>query len=233
MFRRALTAILVAGLVACAGAAAQAAAGAMWESKPYASWTSGELKEILANSPWSGPATMTKMRVPAGTSNVVEETAIVTWTTAQPMREALVREQIGQNGTISKEVESFLATPPVSYILALRITGGSAASFAKDAAAALPHTSLVLSGGRTPVPAARVEAQALDGEGRLPGTPGSADAAASAAPDGTSLIVFVFPRGFGITEADKEIEFVTRVGNYTIKKKFKTRDMVYRGELAN
>ncbi len=87
----------------------------------------------------------------------------------------------------------------------------------------------MLSGGRTPVPAARVEAQALDGEGRLLGTPGSADAAATA---GSSLIVFVFPRGFGITEADREIEFVTRVGNYTIKKKFKTRDMVYRGELA-
>ena len=233
MFRRALTAALVAGLVAWAGAAAQAAAGALWESKPYTSWTSGELKEILASSPWSGRASMTKIRVPAGTSSVVQETALVTWTTAQPMREALVREQIGQNGTISKEVESFLATPPGSYILALRIDGGTtAASFAKDAAAALPHTSLVLSGGRTPIPATKVEAQVLDREGRLLGTPGSVAADGLAAADGSSLFVFVFPRGFGITDADKEIEFVTRLGNYAIKKKFKTREMIYRGQLA-
>ena len=48
----------------------------------------------------------------------------------------------------------------------------------------------------------------------------------------SSLLIFVFPKGFGISKDHKEVEFVTRVGNYTIKRKFKVKDMLYKGELA-
>lgn len=49
---------------------------------------------------------------------------------------------------------------------------------------------------------------------------------------GSTVIVFAFPKTDPITLADKEVEIVSKVGQYNVKKKFKLKDMVVKGALA-
>ena len=292
---------LCVGLSFVALAAAASLAATKWEAKPYTAWTAEDLKELLSNSPWAGKGSITRIKSSGANSQPIEETALVTWTTALPMREALVREQIGLNGKVTPEVEAFLKAPSDAYMVAVKISGGFAAgTFAAQAAAAQKETKLVLSEENS-IAAVAAEGQLLDKDGKpipmparggRPGGPGAAPApggpsgsaapappaqsrtsgsalattspasGASALPTGTasgaafaqrggggfggggfgggrgggaqnsSLLIFVFPKGFGISKDHKEVEFVTRVGNYTIKRKFKVKDMLYKGELA-
>jgi hypothetical protein len=218
------------------------------------------------------------------------------------MRQALVREQIGLNGTVTPEIEAFLSAPSDVYMIAVKISGSFAAgTFAAQAAAAQKETKLVLS-EQNVIAAVAAEGQLLDKDGKpvpmparggRPGGPGAAPAPggrsgsgapAPPAPSATfgtalattspaggtsalltgtapaaafaqrggggfggggfggarggggaqnsSLLIFVFPKGFGISKDDKEVEFVTKVGNYTIKRKFKVKDMLYKGDLV-
>lgn len=64
------------------------------------------------------------------------------------------------------------------------------------------------------------------GGGGFGGGPGVKD-------DGsTALLVLGFPKDDPITAADKEVEFSAVVGPYYLKKKFKVKDMVLKGEPA-
>jgi hypothetical protein len=298
---------LCVGLSAVALAVAAPFAATKWEAKPYTAWTAEELKDLLNNSPWAGKGSITRIKSSGANSQPIEETALVTWTTALPMREALVREQIGLDGKVTPEVEAFLKAPSDAYMVAVKISGGFAAgTFAAQAAAAQKETKLVLS-EQNSIAAVAAEGQLLDKDGKAvpmparggrPGGPGGAPppggpsgSAAPAPPDAlrtsgvtaslfqeadaadrqaaatglvnagggttafaqrggggfgvggfgggrgggaqnSSLLIFVFAKGFGISKDHKEVEFVTRVGNYTIKRKFKVKDMLYKGELA-
>jgi hypothetical protein len=43
--------------------------------------------------------------------------------------------------------------------------------------------------------------------------------------------VFAFPKGNGITEDDKEIEFQCKVGTISIRQRFRLKDMMFNGKL--
>ena len=293
------------GLSAVALSVAASLAATKWETKPYTAWTAEDLKDLLSNSPWAGKGSITRIKSTGANSQPIEETALVTWTTALPMREALVREQIGLNGKVTPEIEAFLSAQPDAYMIAVKISGGFAAgTFAAQAASAQKETKLVLSEANV-IAAVAAQGQLLDKDDKpvpMPargGRPGGPDAApppggrsgsgapatpaqsrtfgnalaatppasgASALPTGTapaaafaqrgggglggggfggggfgggrggaqnsSLLIFVFPKGFGISKDHKDVEFVTRVGNYTIKRKFKVKDMLYKGDLV-
>ncbi len=47
----------------------------------------------------------------------------------------------------------------------------------------------------------------------------------------TLMLVFAFPRTDAITLKDKDVEFVTRLGQIEIRKKFNLKQMVFHGEL--
>lgn len=50
--------------------------------------------------------------------------------------------------------------------------------------------------------------------------------------DGRSLaLLYVFPVDEAIVLEDKDVEFVTKLGDTTIKKKFKLEDMVFNDQL--
>jgi len=49
---------------------------------------------------------------------------------------------------------------------------------------------------------------------------------------GQSAVVFHFDKTHPIELDDKEVEFAMKRGNMEIKKKFKLKEMVYKGELA-
>jgi hypothetical protein len=51
-------------------------------------------------------------------------------------------------------------------------------------------------------------------------------------PGGSSRLVFAFPKSDPISLTDKEVELVTKVGQYTVKKKFRLKEMVIGGEPA-
>lgn len=199
-----------------------------WESTSFSEWTDETLQELLADSPWAGEASISRTPGSLGASPVSEK-AIVTWTTALPIREALVREAIGRNGTVTKDAQTYLSTTPMMYVIAVKISGGAAsASYASMAQEVQKETVLQRTDGRATLNALTAEARALDKSGR----PIDDAAAASAAEGGSTVFAFQFSKGLALTMLDREVEFVTKVGGLTIKKKFKMKDMVYKGELA-
>jgi hypothetical protein len=200
-----LVAILAAGALAHPGAAA------FWDEKPYTAWTLEEMNRLVTDSPWSGRARVTKADGWGVRRDHPE--ALVTWTTARPMREVLVRERLGAGGTFTKDMEAFLVSPANFYVVSLRISAPPGESYAAYAKAALAHTALHFDEWRSPLTAMTVETAALESESQL-------------------VIVFTFPRGFGITVEHKNVQFKTRLGSFNITKKFNLKNMVYRGELA-
>ena len=51
--------------------------------------------------------------------------------------------------------------------------------------------------------------------------------------DGESvMVVFVFPKTDAIALDDQEVEFITKLGETEVKKKFKLKDLVFAGQLA-
>jgi hypothetical protein len=200
-----------------------------WESTPFKDWTAQMLQQLVEDSPWAGAGSVSRSRTTPNAGSGTEK-ALITWTTALPIRQALVREAIGQGGTVNKEAEAFLAATPDFYIISLKLSGSpAAASYAALAKEVQKETFLQRNDGRHQLDALTVEARALDGNGRLlEGIP----AASEAIPGGASLFVFQFSKGLPLTLLDRDVEFVTKVGPLTIKKKFKMKDMVYNGTLA-
>jgi len=199
-----------------------------WESGGFTGWSDQTLQELLADSPWAGQASLSRPRGNFGEAPQIPEKALVTWTTALPMRQALVRQAVGLNGALNKDAEAFLSLNPNLYIVALQISGTpTAASYAAAAQEVKKETFLMRTDGRSPLEAQVVEGQALDKNGNVISGPVSAPVEG-----GSTVFVFQFPKGLALTMVDREVEFVTKVGNLTIKKKFKMKDMVYKGELA-
>ena len=226
MFRRCL---MTTGILALVLSSVCFAAD-LWETTPFTGWTSETMQVLLGASPWAGEATVTRVRTPApGTPAPLTEKAVVTWTTALPMRQALVREAVGLNGSVPKDAEAYLSATPNTYIVALKIFGApTSASYAAQAQAVQKETFLIRTDGRNPLDAITVEGRALDSSGRILADP----AAAQSVDGGATVFVFQFSRGLALTMLDREVEFVTKVGSLNIKKKFKMKDMVYKGELA-
>ena len=201
-----------------------------WEATAFTGWTNETLEELLGDSPWAGEASVTRTRTSAlARPAPVTEKAVVTWTTALPMRQALVREAVGLNGDVPKDAEAFLSATPNSYVVAVKISGApTSASYAAQAQEVQKETFLIRTDGRNPLDAFAVEGRALDSSGKV-----VADtAAAQAVEGGATVFVFQFSKGLALTMLDREVEFVTKVGTLNIKKKFKMKDMVYKGDLA-
>ena len=67
---------------------------------------------------------------------------------------------------------------------------------------------------------------------------GGRRASASAVTDGSAqqaenqiVVEFSFPRSESIVLEDREVEFVTKLGQFDVKKKFTLKDMVFKGKL--
>jgi hypothetical protein len=248
-------------------------AAGVWDTKPYNMWTDRELKEVLTDSPWAGKGAITYIRTQGATSPAIEEVALVSWASALPMRQGAVREQVAVGTTLSAEVESALARPLEVYGIAVRVSGGMGSSgYARNVAAMQAETFLMRE-GKPPIRAFNSEGRMLDKDGKVvempapppagSGAPGQGGGAATpggqprgfggggggggrpANRDGSSLLLFAFPKSDAITLADKEVEFVTKLCapsfgpaapgqacQYNVRKKFKLKDMVLKGELA-
>jgi len=227
--------------VACG--AVYAAAG-VWETKPFPEWTDKETQSILSDSPWAGKGSLTNARTGGGFSPVPDWKVIVTWRAALPIRQALVRLQIGQGGKVMADQQAVLTAAEPSYIVMVE---GLPAMYAGMMQAIGPLTTLVRD-GKPALVAVQGAAELRDKDGNIvaapppapPGVGGGASrggrggfGAAPVKDDGsTATLMFGFPRTDPITVGDKEVEFSTTIGAYHLKRKFRVKDMVINGEPA-
>lgn len=236
-------AVLFATFVA--GVTVYAAAG-VWESKPFTDWTDKETQAVLSDSPWAGKGSLTNVRSGGSFSPVPDWKVTVTWRTALPIRQALLRLQIGQGGKVMADQQAVLTASEPNYIVMIE---GLPAMYAAMMQTIGPQTTL-LRDGKPPITAVQGATEVRDKEGNIiaapaPVPPPAAAAGAAgrggrggfgAAPikdDGsTATLMFGFPRADPITTADKEVEFSTTVGAYHLKRKFRLKDMVINGEPA-
>jgi hypothetical protein len=218
MQRRALGRLSV-WLVACACLTA----AEFWEEKPFLEWSNGQTEKMMTDSPWAAVVTVALppqlpgagaggggggrgggddisfgqvRRIPIG----------VSWRSALPVRQALVRSQVGQRGVVSAEHQGFLSSENPSYIVAL---------------SGLPMQYTRPGGGAT------IEAfLRRDGKPPIPAQQGGMEKA----PGGVVLLI-AFPKTDPIALENGDVEFVAKLDRLEIKKKFKLKDMVFGGKL--
>ncbi len=136
----------------------------------------------------------------------------VSWIRALPVKQALVRRQIGINAAIPPEGQALLWRTEPHYsrgrVRAPTVVRGAVTGYLRRA-------------GRD---CAAVEAQGTDLARERSVFP--------ECPRRPIQAVYLFPKSDAITLDDKEVEFVTTLGGSEIKKKFKLKDMVLGDQLV-
>ena len=206
----------MSGIVLLAGAVL--AAADFWEETELTAWSDKDVEQMMNDSPWAKRLTVRFPRTPResrggrfggfrpGTSTP-QTRLVIQWQSAQPIRQAMVRGRIEQGGTVDPEAQVFLDQSSPGYVVV--VTG-------------LPGQF-----GRLTPEALMAEAR-LERKGKSPIVP--AQAQPQRAERGVT-IVYIFPKDDAIVLEDKEVEFITEVGDVTIKKKFTLEDMVFNDQL--
>ena len=167
---------------------------------------------------------------PGGGGGFAQMSLYVRWHSARPVKEAIVASQTqAESATIDAEMKQFLEREETHYIVNVLGLPARMQRLAGDAER-LKEAALLNIKGRDPILAESAQAQA----------------------GGQSLsLFFLFPRaGNEIAEADKEVEFVMKLGGrrrqpegeqqrrgpggpgLEFKSKFKLKNMMYKGALA-
>ena len=130
----------------------------------------------------------------------------IAWRSAMPMKQALVRSQLGAAPGIPEAFQQFLDRPEPQYIVSIE---GLPARYA-PALEAMKGNAVLKRGNRTSIACAALEVQQV----------------------ATGVVVaFGFPKDDPISASDKDVEFFTKLGQYEIKKKFSLKDMTFHGQL--
>ena len=206
----------MSGIVLLAGAVL--AAADFWEETEFTAWSDKDVEQMMNDSPWAKRLTVRFPRTPResrggrfggfrpGTSTP-QTRLVIQWQSAQPIRQAMVRGRIEQGGTVDPEAQVFLDQSSPGYVVV--VTG-------------LPGQF-----GRLTPEALMAEAR-LERKGKSPIVP--AQAQPQRAEQGVT-IVYLFPKDDAIVLEDEEVEFITEVGDVTVKKKFTLEDMVFNDQL--
>ncbi len=154
----------------------------------------------------------------------------VRWYSALPIKQALATHRFGSEA----RADESLKVEETHYTIGL--TGVSGALFRGDPRASQPDAgadpwqaisermkseSFLKVSGRDPIQAVEIEM----GQGR------EVDVVDARQMGQGAEILLKFPRSQAITLADKQVEFITVMGRHKVKRKFKLKDMGYKGEL--
>ncbi len=233
-----------------------------WEEKEYSQWTDKELQKMMMNSPWAKQVLVSRgggggsLGLPGqagggargggrgggggggggggrggggggrggggggggGQAGPPPMQLWVRWNSAVPLKQGIVRNQTGMEGEANPDQVEFLGREEPNYIVSV---SGLPAQMAR-----LAQNTERLKG------AAMLERKKMD-----PIMPEAVEVQES---QSGLTIYFMFPRSAGIDVADKEVEFVLKLagggggrgGGLDVKKKFKLKDMLYKGELS-
>ncbi len=245
--------LLLAFPVAVCTFAVSLLAADFWQAKPFTDWNDKDVQKMLQSSPWAKPFSVAlstgngsvagrkagnssnsgAMSGPAGTadqgglgryagsreggpdSNPGGGPTInltVRWQSALPVREALVKAKYGNEAATSPEAKKMLEAPIEHYILAV---GGVPKATLRGDAEELKKQMLgqgvLMIKGKDPI-------KPVDFMTENTGA--------------TAEVLFAFPKTAAITEDDKEVEFVVRIGDLSVRQKFRLKDMLVNGKLA-
>ena len=129
----------------------------------------------------------------------------VRWQSAQPVREAMVVVKYGREKATSDEAKQFLNQQVPSYIVGILGLPAEVARMPADRLTELAKSgTALLRKDKDPIPA---------------------EAAQAASREKLADLYFLFPKTSPITIDDKEVEFVSKVGRFEVKRKFKLKDM--------
>ncbi len=157
-----------------------------WDGKDYRQWTSDEVSMLTSNSPWSKKL----------------NDLTITWLTALPVKQALLKERLEAGGILADSAEQIMGTEEEYY--AIGITGLPA-----DRSDDLTEVSL------------KVENKAV-----IKPTNGSFQ------PRGRTVdVMVIFPRTAPIIIDDGQVEVILKLGSEEMGTKFLLKDMVYKGKL--
>lgn len=199
-----------------------------WEEKDFTTWSDKEAVKMLTNSPWAKKITVLLGGLsPESAGGFVggpvpecggeqfqgirKFDATLAWSSALPVKQALVRLQVGLDAPIPAEGQEMLDKQEMFYTVSIL---------------GLPAAFSSLSGMKDAV-SAETMLKRKDGEPIQ-----VADIGFFQESPETIQIVFQFPRTDAITLENKEIEFITKLGpDNNIKKKFKLKDMLFDEQL--
>jgi len=134
------------------------------------------------------------------------------WQSALPVRQATVIAKLGREKLDSDEAKKFLAQDNPVYVIELLDLPPEMARFPKERLNEMAKTTTSL----------RIKDK----------DPIAASGAQSVSREKAVDFYFVFPKTTPITLEDKEVEFVSTLGRFEVKKKFKLKDMVIGDKLA-
>ncbi len=206
-------------LLACAALFAAPPPADFWTAKDYTEWTEREAQRMLSDSPWARPVDVratapAPSALSAGRSRPDRNLApldpdvaapafraIVRCQSALPVRHALARIRYGVAGLASPEAQDLVGREQTHYVFA--------AAGVPERFMSAPRAFMRVK-GRTAVEAEKT------GAGR----------------EGDRIAVYaVFPRlANPIAIDDGEFEIVFRLAAAEIRKTFRVRDLVYRGQ---
>jgi hypothetical protein len=192
-----------------------------WIDKPFLEWSNGEVEKMMTASPW---ATIVTVALPPGRPTPSGDVGgrggrgggdegfgplptrirvTISWRTALPVKQAVVRAQVGERGTPNETHKTFLSQAEPYYVIGL---------------SGLPPQYLR---GDITVDAFLRRRNKADI---------AANQAAPPEPGNTAILLIGFPRG-DISASDDEVEFVAKVATLEFKRKFKLTDMMFGGKL--
>jgi hypothetical protein len=201
-----------------------------WQAKKYTEWTQQEVTKVLTDSPWAKAINSTDANAvgrgggrfgggggggrggrggggePGGggpPATVPQLRVVVRWASALPVKQAQVRSRAASEALTPEQTAAALSPTADYYVLA--IEGLPLSSVVDQSAAAVLNRK-----DKWPINVERV-------------TVGKAGE--------NQTVMFWFPKKSAIALADKEVEFVGRIGRLEFKNTFKLKDMVYQGNL--
>jgi hypothetical protein len=236
-------------------------AAEVWEQKPFTQWSDKDVEKLTTDSPWAGKASLTHEREGANLGPVPNWKLVISVRSALPIKQALLRKELGSGAAPSAEQESELSKADARYVLAIsNIPRTYQRQLVKSAQAAQLRPK-----GKPAISATDASVFLFDKEGKAvaPEPPAGAKPQASAAVQIvpvsqrggggggfggggfgagfggqedrsgiTATLILEFPRTAALTASDGEVELWTVIGGYAVKRTFKLKDMVFKGALA-
>ena len=210
------------------------AAADFWEEKDFRSWSDREVEEMMTDSPWSRMVTVALGVTPIGPdvsinpwgvrladgsrddnrrendrfanddSRVQRATLVVTWRSALPVKQAVVRATMGPDARVPPELQQFLQQDEPYYVI-------SVSGIPEEIRQALVSETFLSRENKTPIAPYDIEIVEQDE---------------------LSMLVWYFPRTDVITLDDDEVEFITKLGSTEVKRQFKLEEMIFEDQLA-
>lgn len=206
-----------------------------WQDTDFTAWSAKQVEKMLTDSPWAKKVTVVvgslREETLAGfqggaaglgggggrnpeSGNEVQGlrrvTVTVAWLSAVPIRQAVVRRQAGPDAPISPDQQRRLGEDEPFYILA--VVGVPLRLVARAGTIDEVKAKTTLKASRKERIAPETIRVIQDGEQSV-------------------RVEFLFPKSNAIALDDKEVVFITKLGEMDITKTFRLADMMVRGRL--